>query len=146
MSHHVSIFDILTLGPKDIVLHLLRIKNVVASLPTKDRGASASHNHPTQFLGAEALSWASSLVFDALGDKLPTSRGQVRREKKKVPSREARAQRSRSPRQAKRSECKLVQDHDSVKSWQGTCDRLINSLKLLTNQQKDGDSPVATSL
>ena len=27
---------------------------------------------------------------------------------------------------------------------QGICDNLINALRLLTNQQKDGDSPVGT--
>ena len=43
---------------------------------------------------------------------------------------------------------KTARDHREAKVFrahgapQGTCDDLINALKLLTNQQKDGDSPL----
>ena len=36
-------------------------------------------------------------------------------------------------------EAKVFRAHTAP---QGTCDNLINALKLLTNQQNDGDSPV----
>ena len=41
-------------------------------------------------------------------------------------------------------------DHRETKDFrahaapQGTCDNLVHALKLLTNQRKDGDSPVGT--
>ena len=41
---------------------------------------------------------------------------------------------------------KAKQCSERLQAPQGLCDSLINSLKLLTSQQKDGDSPYETSV
>ena len=47
--------------------------------------------------------------------------------------------RSSAAGSAKANEAKVFRAHAAT---QGLCDNLINALKLLVNQQKDGDSPI----